>query len=262
MTGKSDLNLPFFIYNFFEDLMLRSLLISAGLIFPCVSYGFTYVAMGDSISAGTNAETQSLRSEYAWVDGPGLERNFIQAMGPGLERHYNASVPGALSAMLHVQSYVVEWMQANYVTITIGGNDFAWGQGHELVPNLRKITQRLSANEYVKRIFVSTVPDLEQIYQLGNSQETCRRLHVLAPLFLMAPDSQRLKIAAEIHQANEQIVELAREFPKLTVVTTVTDRAYGAADISQVDCIHPSRLGQQNLADGFTQAFLRTEVAR
>ena len=245
------------------DILVQSLTLvcalASNLLTSTTSFGFTYVALGDSISAGTNAEEQSLHSPYAWTVGAKLERNFVRAMGKGLERYHNAAVPGSLSAMLHVQSYVAEWMQARYVSITIGGNDFAWGKGHEVLPNVRKIVERLSAHDYVRRIFISTIPDLEQIYQLGNSDAYCRAFHVLAPLFLMAPDNQRRDVAAQIHEANDHIKALADEYPKLTVVTAVSDRPYQNGDISHIDCIHPSRQGQQQLADAFIEAFQETE---
>ena len=235
--------------------MLGRLLLSVAILSSGLSYGSTYVAMGDSISVGTNAEPGPAGSEYSWAVGEKLQRNFTSALGHDLDKHYNVAIPGAFSSLLQLQAGVVEFVQANYVTITIGGNDFAWARGQDVLPNIRSILTRLSAHDYVQRILVSTVPDLEQIYELGKPDPKCQLFHVFAPLFLLAPQDYRMRVAQQIHDTNEQIKALTAEFPKLTVVDAASTRTYKRDDISQVDCIHPSKVGQQQIADAFIEAF-------
>ena len=92
------------------------------------------------------------------------------------------------------------------------------------------------------------------ILRLSEGRWPCELTHWLAPLFLKAPMQRRLEISQAIKDANSEIVALADEFPNLTVVTALGEESPSAEEISEVDCIHPSALGQQRIADAFISA--------
>ncbi len=217
-------------------------------------YASTYIALGDSITSGTNAESGAKGQEYSWAVGSKLERTFAKALGSRIERAYALSIPGAVSPVLKAQTLLAAKLKPSYVTIEIGGNDFAWGVGHQVTGDLRWVLTHLTAVEPAPKIFLGTVPDLEQIYQLGQGRWPCRITHWLAPFFLKASDQRRQEVRDQIRTTNQDIADLAAEFSNVTLVPALSEESLDVEDISSVDCIHPSARGQQRIADAFIRA--------
>mgnify|MGYP006283150921 CR=1 FL=1 len=214
----------------------------------------TYVALGDSITSGTNAAPGVFGNDYSWAVGSKLERTFARALGNRIDKIHALAIPGATAPVLLAQSLIAEQLHPSFVTIEIGGNDFAWGLGHQVVPYVRQVVERLSAADPKPRIFLATIPDLEQIYQLGQGKLRCQITHWIAPLFLKASLEKRQAISQAIRDANNEIIALGEDFANVTIVTVVGEGQLTPDDVSEVDCIHPSVKGQQRIADAFIRA--------
>ncbi|MBM4253009.1 MAG: SGNH/GDSL hydrolase family protein [Deltaproteobacteria bacterium] len=221
--------------------------------------GATYVALGDSITSGTNAVTGVVFSDYSWAVGRKLERTFVKALGDRVDAVYSLAIPGAVSAILKAQAVLAENLKPDYVTIEIGANDYGWGLGHRVAPDVRWVVERLSRGEKKPKIFVGMIPDLEWLYKLGRGRRLCQLTHWLAPFFLKASDERRAEISRDIVASNEAILALADEFPNVFVVDTLDGVTLEPEDVSTVDCIHPSARGQQRIADAFIQVLEQSE---
>lgn len=215
----------------------------------------TYVAIGDSITSGTHAEPEMKHGfHFSWATGDDVERSF--AKQAGFDKVYNVSLPGALSTVMGYQVAIAEHVEANYVSILAGSNDVCWGLGHKVVGNLRSFIERLSAKEHVEKIFVGTIPDLEQVYQIAKKRSYCFAMTtVMCPNFMARGDDYRAGVLKQIKEINQEIFALEDEYPKVRVVGQLDSQVYGPEDVSVVDCFHPSKIGQQKIADAFAEVF-------
>jgi len=219
---------------------------------------FTYVAMGDSITSGTHAENKAMHGyHFSWATGDQLEANFAKQIGAS--EAYNVSFPGMVSDGLWWQQVdQVEAKEANVVSLLIGANDVCWGLGHRVLDNVRKIVSRLSEKDHVETILVGTLPDLEQVYQVGKTRSYCEVLtNVMCPHYFLQSDTNRAVIRKEVKDLNEELKKIPNEFPKAKVVAAIGEQNYGPDDISTVDCFHPTKKAQQRIADAFFAVYNR-----
>lgn len=214
-----------------------------------------YVAIGDSITAGTNAASLELGHEYSWATGKGL-RNFADSLQIPEDARHNVAFPGALSHSLAWQSRAVRYFKASVVSIVIGSNDFAWNQGQYVVSHIEKALATLQQLPHVRHILLGTVPNLEHIYQLGQGRPYCQFTHMLAPLFLKATDTRRAAVMQQLVSTNAKIKAMPEVYDKVTVVDLEAEK-FAHEDISRIDCIHPSVQGQQRIAGRFMTAFAK-----
>lgn len=229
-----------------------SILLLLGL--SAQAYAASYVALGDSITSGANAVPGVFGDDYSWAVGSKLERTFAKALGDRVDAVYSLSLVGAVSTILKGQALVAATLKPDYVTIEIGANDYAWGLGHRVLPNLRWVIKRLSHGKKKPKIFVAMIPDLEWLYRLGRGRRLCQFTHWLAPFFLKASDQRRAEISRQIAASNVEISHLADEYSNVVVVDALAGITLAADDVSTVDCIHPSARGQQLIADAFIRA--------
>lgn len=213
----------------------------------------TYVAIGDSITSGTHAEPDINHGfHYSWATGDKVERSF--AKQAGFDAAFNVSLPGALTGILGYQASFAEHIEANYVSILAGSNDICWGLGHQVVGNLRGLIARLSVKPHVQKILVGTIPDLEQVYQIGKQRPYCQAITTfMCPNFMARGDDYRAGVLRQIKEINQEIIALQEKFPKLRVVGQLDSQIYESEDVSVVDCFHPSKVGQQKIADAFLE---------
>ena len=224
-------------------------------VFARESKADTFVSIGDSITSGTHAEPDTNHGfHYSWANGDLIERNF--ASQTGMDVALNISLPGAITEILGYQVAFAEHVEANYVSILAGSNDMCWGRGHKVLDKIREYVARLSEKPHVKRILVGTIPDLEQVYQIGRLRPYCAAITaVMCPNFFPRPLEYRQGVMKQIKDVNAEIKALEAEFPKLTVIDQLDEQVYLQEDISVVDCFHPSKVGQQKIADAFADAF-------
>ena len=119
---------------------MKKLMLGIGLIgLSMNATAATYVALGDSITSGTNAAPGVFGNDYSWAFGSKLERTFARALGDRVDKIHALAIPCATAPVLMAQALIAEQLHPSCVTIEIGGNDFTWGFGHQVVPYLRQV---------------------------------------------------------------------------------------------------------------------------
>jgi len=221
-------------------------------------HAFTYVALGDSITSGLNSEPWSLLGQYSWATGWDLDRPFAKEIGA--DKYYNVALPGAITEVVDYQVSFTKLVKADYVTFIAGTNDVCWGLGHLTVNHVRDLIEKLSKQENVKKILVGTLPDLQQVYDLRRESKACELTKIFCPNFFLGTEEYRAGVSRQIRDINEAFKRLEYDFPKVLAVDSLNDNVYHQDDISTVDCFHPSKIGQQRIADLFSATF-KKEVA-
>jgi lysophospholipase L1-like esterase len=222
------------------------------------SWATTYVAIGDSITSGTHAENKAMHGyHFSWATGDQLDANFARQIHA--DEAYNVSFPGMVSDGLWIdQVNKAEEKRANIVSVLIGANDVCWGLGHRVFGNVEKIVDRLSQNDSVETILVGTLPDLEQVYQVGKSRSYCAIFtNIMCPNYFLRSVEERAKIRQQVKDINKEIAKLPDAFPKVKAVVAIGEQEYGPDDISKVDCFHPTKKAQQRIADAFFEVYNR-----
>lgn len=97
-------------------------------------------------------------------------------------------------------------------------------------------------------------------YQIGKTRPYCSLFRVLCPsYFLKNDEAERAQMRQQISNINEEIKKLPADFPKAKVVTQIGEQVYETEDIS-TDCFHPTKKGQQRIADAFAEVWRSTET--
>lgn len=223
-----------------------------------VAEASTFVAIGDSITSGTHADHAMQHGfHYSWATGDQIEHNF--AKQAGFDAAYNVSLPGALSSIVGYQVSFAEHVEADYVSLLVGTNDVCWGLGHTVTGNIRRLVDRLEKNPHITGIFLGTIPDLQQVYDVGRESPYCQvTTSVSCPNFMTRDETYRAGVMRQIKEINAQLISLEQEFPKVHVVAQLDTQIYEVEDISTVDCFHPSKIGQQKIADAFFEAWMKS----
>jgi lysophospholipase L1-like esterase len=242
--------------------MLRTVvgLLLSGALDLNIAQASTYVAIGDSITSGTHANPSMQHGfHYSWATGDQIERNF--AKQAGFDSAYNVSLPGALSSIVGYQVSFAEHVEADYVSLLVGTNDVCWGLGHTVTGNIHRLVERLEKNPNIKGIFLGTLPDLQQVYDVGRESPYCQvTTSVSCPNFMARDDAYRAGVMRQIKEINAELIDLEKNFAKLHVITRLDTQVYDVEDISTVDCFHPSKIGQQKIADAFFEAWLESKL--
>lgn len=222
------------------------------------AFGLTYVAIGDSVTSGTHAENKAMHGyHFSWATGDQLDASFAKQINA--DEAYNVSFPGMISDGLWLtQVQQAENKKANVVSVLVGANDVCWGLSHRVLTNVTKIVERLSSSDSVDTVMVGTLPDLEQVYQVGKKRPYCAVFtNIMCPNYFLRSDAQRAVIRAEVKRINEEISKLPNTYQKAKVVLAIGEQKYGEDDISKVDCFHPTKKAQQRIADAFFEVYSR-----
>jgi len=214
-----------------------------------------YVAIGDSITSGFNAEGIGQIGQYSWATGWGLDEPFASTLGA--RQRYNVALPGAWSTMIGYQTGFAHYVEANYVSIMVGANDVCWGNTGDIVANIEKQVRALAPYTHVSKIFIGGLPDLRQLYEVREKTLRCELPKVMCHPYFSGDLAYRQKIDQDIIAINRDLWRLTIEYSKVVFVDLAND-TYQASDISPVDCFHPSAAGQKRIAGKFSEAFLRS----
>jgi lysophospholipase L1-like esterase len=138
-------------------------------------------ALGDSITvAATTCDDQLECRQNSWATGTNATVNShyqrILAKNPQIQgRAYNFAVNGDWSAGLMDQTINAVAAEVDYITLLVGGNDACAASEAEMTP-VATYAQRVGAALDListelpdTRIFVSSVPDLYRVWQVGRN---------------------------------------------------------------------------------------------
>lgn len=232
---------------------MRIVLVLAALIYSNVALALTYVAIGDSITSGLNSEWFAPVGKYSFGTGWGLERNFASYLNA--DQVYNVALPGAISGYIQYQADFAHHVKADYVSLTIGANDVCWGLSADVLNSVRKLSRQLLAYTHTKKIIVSSVPDLRQVYNLRRDTASCQLPKLFCHGYFIGDEAYRQRVDNDVLSLNRNLEKLQVELPNFVFVDITAD-AYTQDDISSVDCFHPSARGQQRIANRFIESFI------
>lgn len=229
---------------------MRFFLASVCLLISSVANGVTYVAIGDSITSGFNSDGKIF--QHSWATGWGLERPFSETLKA--DKHFNVALPGATTGMLGYQAAFAAHVQPDYVSILAGVNDVCWLKPGDILRNIEKVVRSLAPYTAVKQIYIGALPDLRQLYNLRRDTPQCGLPKIMCHRYFMGSEEQRRQMDNDILATNRDLAKLQVEYSKVKFVN-IADRTYEVTDISESDCFHPSRQGQQRIADAFSGVF-------
>ena len=220
-------------------------------------------ALGDSMTAGLNADAPFDQRHRNWSDGLEINSHAVRlAKKFGVEViSKNVSVSG--SRIENLASQTAKLLEDNYkpdyVTILIGANNICDGDLRveglsSLGKNLlsESIQSLIRANENVK-IIVGAIPKIDFLYELLHEDATCQenwRAFNVCDKLLRSTKFQREKGVVRWNAYNEMQKEVSAMYPKNVKFTSkISEEIFGVEDISRIDCFHPNMAGQGKIAE-------------
>ena len=236
-------------------------------------------ALGDSITRAFNSGRVPFRDSpsYSWATG-------TQVSSPArrlrLRLAHNDAKDGARMRDLPGQASRAATQQADHVLILMGANDICHGGVRAMTPvaryrsdfeaGMRILTTRLPD----ARIHVLSVPDLYRLWQIESGRFLARTawrfLHpceaLLARPQSSAPEdmSRRSLVRNRLTSFNRVLGEVCAEYVQCSYDNGAAFRTrFDRGDVSSRDFFHPSRDGQERLAEvAWTTGFSAPAGAR
>lgn len=228
-------------------------------------------AIGDSMTLGVNAcDSQGPCPEVSWAVGTdaavdSLADRISVASGAEVERGIVAR-NGATSAAMPDQATEIVAAGPELVTMLVGANDACRPKLEEMTPaaefttNITSTLQILSSGLPEATIYVSSVPDLPQLYALGSADPTaravwggsrsCNSLLFQRDATVTEGDARRAAVGDRVAEYNA-----ALEAACATTANCVWDGGatnaitFELSDLSTIDYFHAGLTGQQKLAE-------------
>ncbi len=228
------------------------------------------VTIGDSISAAFNAVHFGDNRNYSWSSGRQLNSSIINHLEATLQNRvdvYNIATMGAEVSHLMAQASRIQNLSPDIVTILIGGNDLChYHDGFQehresFKKSLRQVIDMLiKANSDVK-IIIAELPDFEILGEIANKNPSCmkkwKHLNICQSVLSESNIARQFPVLLQnISSLNHDINQVVREHPQRSKITLVTgmDQVKVSADIiSNYDCFHPNRIGQEKIASYINQ---------
>jgi lysophospholipase L1-like esterase len=225
----------------------------------------TTAALGDSITRGFNAGPVPFRDapSYSWATGTQVSSTAQRLQSRVM---FNDAKDGERMRDLPAQAARAASQGAGHVLILMGANDICHGDAAAMTPTARFRSDFESALRAFAtrlpdaRIDVLSIPDLYRLWQIESTRflaRTAWRLLHLCDALLMRPQStapadiaRRSLVRIRLAAFNRALGEVCAEYARCAYDGGAAFRTkFGRADVSVRDFFHPSRSGQQKLAD-------------
>lgn len=226
---------------------------------------FVIGALGDSITAGFDAQRIGDNRELSWAAGSSkLVKSHARRLGELLGRPvdaFNESVAGAMAADIDEQVSRLLPHKPDYVTLAIGANDVCtWTSDFQ--PDLQafekdlrtELTRLVKALPNVK-IMLAPIPDVYNLWTVASKHSGCQTkwdlIGMCSPLLSSdASAADRAAFVTRWEAANAAITSVANEFSEnVRHDPRVSDTKFSWEHVSTIDCFHPSVAGQNLLAE-------------
>lgn len=228
--------------------------------------------MGDSITQGANScDPWQNCPENSWSTGTNkaVESHLqqLQKLSPKADiKAYNNAHSGSTSFDLIDQAKLTVTQQPEYITILSGSNDLCTPTTDQMTSpvqyekNLTEALQILHAGLPNTKVFVSSLPNLKQLYTSEQDNMAARQAwsagHICQSL-LANPGSETksdtLRRAAVYEREDEynQVIESLCGMSQLCFSDhgAISNTFFSQDEISSVDFFHPSESGQRKLAN-------------
>ena len=214
------------------------------------------VVIGNSVSQGTNIFGIGIWPDWNWSSGRKIDSHLMK-----LERERNmtvefrnVSIVGATSCLMEKEIYLLgKNFKPDYATIEIGTNDFCLiGFNTDIAGHIKNTVDNLLDKNEQMEIVVSPIPKVTSMYDAIGSKPKCRLLwDIMCPRLLASwmTTEERNQVQKKIDKINDEILRVANQYPQVKFNRDLGHRPIRANEVSEVDCFHPSVLGQQAYSD-------------
>lgn len=248
---------------------MKQVLLAAGIAFSTAAFGGDHLvvgAVGDSLSTGFNAKRFGNNKSLSWSTGSDKRVNShfqrYAALFPDAEvKAVNAAVP--LSTVEQLAGQVSRLLKSHpdYVTVAIGANDVcSWNDDYEaelaaFSDELHAQVAALVESKPSIKISLMPVPNLYNVWQVSHKKPFCQLKWDLiktcpALLSSKADDESRAGLVERVVAANAAIAEVAAAYPDNVLFNPeVANAKFEWAQLSPIDCFHPSIDGLNLIAD-------------
>ena len=224
-------------------------------------------ALGDSITRAYDVccsyadhPGQSWSTGYAWYDGISSHYERIKRVEPSMVGHeHNDAVTGAKMSAAPGQAAQAVAQGASYVTILLGAIDLCTSSPSTMtsVDSFQTQFERAMATvakEPSRHVFVSSIPDIYQLWQVLHGNAVARAVWAAAHI------CQSLLGATRTAAERQAVVDREQAFNQILAATCARyancrwdggatyDYKFSPGQVSTLDFFHPSLSGQAALA--------------
>jgi lysophospholipase L1-like esterase len=226
-------------------------------------------ALGDSITRAhdvccsySDHPGQSWSTGGAWYDGISSHYERIKRRNSAITGHgYNDAVTGARMSAAATQASAAAAQHAAYITVLLGANDLCTSSPSTMTPTDTFKSQFSQAMATLKqqlpqaRIFVSSIPDIYQLWKVLHTNPVARTVWATAhicPSMLAAArtEAERRQVVAREVAFNQILAEVCHRYGancRWDGGATYNYR-FSASQVSVLDFFHPDLDGQAALA--------------
>jgi hypothetical protein len=224
-------------------------------------------ALGDSITRAydvccsySDHPGQSWSTGYAWYDGINSHYERIKRAKPAIAGHgFNDAVTGAKMVAAPGQAAKAASQGASYVTILLGANDLCTSSPLTMTSpdsfraDFASAMATLAA-EPSRHIFVSSIPNIHQLWELLHTNSVARTVWASAHI------CQSMLGATRTATDRQQVVDREQLFNRILAETcgryanclwdggATYNYQFSVGQVSPLDFFHPSLSGQAALA--------------
>jgi lysophospholipase L1-like esterase len=224
-------------------------------------------ALGDSITRAYDVccsygdhPGQSWSTGYAWYDGITSHYERIKRAKPSIAGHaYSEAVTGAKMAAAPGQADSAVRHGAGYVTVLLGANDLCTSSPSTMTSpdSFQTAFERAMGtltHDPSRRIFVSSIPDIHQLWALLHTNAVARTVWAAANICQSMLGANRTAAERQLVVDREQafngiLAEVCGRYPNCRWDGGATYRyRFSVSQVSVLDFFHPSLSGQAALA--------------
>ncbi|GGZ73776.1 SGNH/GDSL hydrolase family protein [Streptomyces subrutilus] len=227
-------------------------------------------AVGDSITRGFDAcSVLADCPEVSWATGtdPAVRSLAARLLGDAgaATRSWNLAVTGSRMADLPAQLAGAAAHKPGLVTVMVGSNDACRPTASSMTPvaefrsGFEQALAGLRAASPASQVYVSSVPDLQRLWEQGKDDPMVRKIWSLGicqsmladPLSAATgPTARREQVRARVVEYNEVLREVCAKDPLCRYDGgAVFQYPFGTEQLSRWDWFHPGRDGQARLAE-------------
>ncbi|WP_327735323.1 SGNH/GDSL hydrolase family protein [Streptomyces nojiriensis] len=227
-------------------------------------------AVGDSITRGFDAcSVLADCPEVSWATGndPAVHSLAARLLGDAAapERSWNYAVTGSRMADLPAQLAGAAAHKPDLVTVMVGSNDACRPTASSMTPvaefrsGFEKALADLRAASPSSQVYVSSVPDLQRLWEQGKDLPMVRQIWKLGICQSMLADplsaasgatARRGQVRARVVEYNEVLREVCGKDPLCRYDGgAVFQYPFAADQLSRWDWFHPGKDGQARLAE-------------
>jgi lysophospholipase L1-like esterase len=229
----------------------------------------TMAALGDSITRAydvccsySDHPGQSWSTGGAWYDGISSHYERIKRRNSAITGHaYNNAVTGAKMSAAQDQASAAATQHVDYVTVLLGANDLCTSSPSTMTSTKTFKTQFSQAMATLKqqlpqaRIFVSSIPDIYQLWKVLHTNPVARTVWATAhicPAMLGATrtEAERQQVVAREVAFNQSLADTCHQYGANCRWDggATYDYKFDASQVSVLDFFHPDLDGQAALA--------------